>query len=137
MIYVDKWPDRIGLTYSPTPEQCREAGYELSINKPQEVLDVEKAIDEQRLRERAEHLALVISLREEYKQYINLFCTTAGIAVVDKFEDATTIVTEIEKANLANDTAKALRLTQIALSVQNLITELRRKDGDDAWERIV
>ena len=27
-------------------------------------------------------------------------------------------------------------LTQAALALQNIITELRRKDGDDAWERL-
>jgi hypothetical protein len=135
--YVNEWPRVIGMTVNPTAEQCREAGYELTANKPQDVIDAEDAAVEKAAAEQAAHDLLVSALRTQYKQYINLFCVTAGVEVVDKFEDATTIVAEIEKANAANDMAKALRLTQIAMAVQNLITELRRKDGDDAWERIV
>lgn len=136
MIYVDKWPERIGLTYNPTPEQCRAAGYELTANKPQDVTDAEQASIEQAAQEQVAHDALVAGLREQYRQAANAFCVAAGIDVVDKFEDASTIVAEIEKAFAASDVTKSLRLTQIALSLQNLITELRRKDGDDAWERV-
>ena len=42
----------------------------------------------------------------------------------------------IEAANTAENYTLALRLTQLAMALQFAITELRRKDGDDAWERI-
>jgi hypothetical protein len=134
--YVNEWPRVIGMTVNPTAEQCREAGYELTANKPQDVIDAEQAAIEQAAQEQVAHDALVAGLREQYRRAANAFCVAAGIDVVDKFEDATIITAEIEKANAGNDMMKALRLTQAALALQNIITELRRKDGDDAWERI-
>ena len=136
VIYVEAWPQRIGLTYNPSPEQCREAGYELLANRPQELIDADADAECRAAEARASADALVSALRQQYRQSANAFCQLAGIEVVDKFGDASTVATEIEKANAGEDTGKALRLTQLALAMQNLITELRRKDGDDAWERI-
>ena len=136
MHYVDQWPRRIGLIYSPTPEQCREAGYELNVNKPQDVIDAENAAEQALAEEQAAHDALVEGLRAKYRQTCNGFCQLAGIEVVDKFEDESVITTAIEAANTAENYTLALRLTQLAMALQFTITELRRKDGDDAWERI-
>ena len=136
IIYVNEWPRVIGMTVNPTPEQCRAAGYELTANKPQELIDAEAAHAAQEAQEQAAHEALVTALRTQYRQTAAGFCVIAGIEPVEKFEDATIITAEIEKANAGNDVMKALRLTQAALALQNIITELRRKDGDDAWERI-
>jgi len=135
-IYVEKWPERIGLTYSPTPEQCRAAGYELSFNKPQELIDAEAAQAAQQAQEQAAHDALVEGLRAKYRTTCNGFCQLAGIEVVDKFEDESAITAAIEAANTAENHALALRLTQMAMVLQFTLTELRRKDGDGAWERI-
>lgn len=134
--YVDQWPRRIGLIYSPTPEQCRAAGYELNVNKPQDVIDAETAHAEQTAQEHAAHDALVEGLRAKYRQTCNGFCQLAGIEVVDKFEDESVITAAIEAANTSENYTLALRLTQLALALQFTITELRRKDGDDAWERL-
>ena len=134
--YVDQWPRRIGLIYSPTPEQCRAAGYELTANKPQDVIDAENAAAQARAEEHAAHDALVEGLRAKYRQTCNGFCQLAGIEVVDKFEDESVITAAIEAANTAENYTLALRLTQLAMALQFAITELRRKDGDDAWERI-
>ena len=134
--YVDQWPRVIGMTVNPTAEQCRAAGYELVANKPQEVIDAENAAAQAQAEEQAAHDALVEGLRTQYRQTAAGFCMIAGIEPVEKFEDATIISAEIEKANAGEDVMKALRLTQAALALQNIITELRRKDGDDAWERV-
>ena len=134
--YVDQWPRRIGLVYSPTPEQCRAAGYELNANKPQDMIDAENAAAQAQAEEQAAHDALVEGLRAKYRQTCNGFCQLAGIEVVDKFEDESVITTAIEAANAAENYTLALRLTQLAMALQFAITELRRKDGDDAWERI-
>jgi len=136
IVYVDRWPERIGLTYSPTPDQCRAAGYELAANKPQELIDAEAAQAAQQAQEQAAHDALVEGLREKYRATCNGFCQLAGIEVVDKFEDDTAITAAIDAANAAENYTLALRLTQMAMALQFAITELRRKDGDDAWERI-
>ena len=134
--YVDQWPRRIGLIYSPTPEQCRAAGYELNVNKPQDVIDAENAAAQARAEEQAAHDALVEGLRAKYRQTCNGFCQLAGIEVVDKFEDESVITAAIEAANAAENHTLALRLTQLAMALQFAVTELRRKDGNDAWERI-
>jgi len=112
------------------------AGYELSVNKPQGLLDAEAAEAAQQAQEQAAHDALVEGLREKYRTTCNGFCQLAGIEAVDKFEDESTITAAIEAANTAENYTLALRLTQMAMALQFAITELRRKDGDDAWERI-
>ena len=134
--YVDEWPRVIGMTANPTAEQCRAAGYELTANKPQEVIDAGNAAAQAQAEEQAAHDALVEGLRAKYRQTCNGFCQLAGIEVVDKFEDDSTITTAIDAANTSENYTLALRLTQLALALQFTITELRRKDGDDAWERL-
>ena len=138
--YVEHWPRVIGMTANPTAEQCRAAGYELTANKPQEVIDAEQAAIEQAAQAQAEqqsaHDALVAGLRAKYRQTCNGFCQLAGIEVVDKFEDESAITAAIEAANTAENYTLALRLTQLAMALQFAIAELRRKDEDDAWERI-
>jgi hypothetical protein len=136
IIYVNEWPKVIGMTVNPTPEQCRAAGYELTANKPQDVIDAEAAQVAQAAQEQAAHDALVEGLRAKYRQTCNGFCQLSGLTVVDKFEDESVITTAIEAANTSENYTLALRLTQLAMALQFTITELRRKDGDDAWERI-
>ena len=134
--YVDQWPRVIGMTVNPTAEQCRAAGYELTANKPQDVIDAEQAAIEPAAQEQSAHDALVEGLRAKYRQTCNGFCQLAGIEVVDKFDDESVITAAIEAANTAENHTLALRLTQLAMALQFAITELRRKDGDDAWERL-
>lgn len=134
--YVEHWPRVIGMTVNPTAEQCRAAGYELVANKPQEVIDAENAAAQAQAEEQAAHDAMVEGLRVKYRQTCNGFCQLAGITVVDKFEDESVITAAIEAANTAENYTLALRLTQLAMALQFAITELRRKDGDDAWERL-
>ena len=134
--YVDEWPRVIGTTVNPTAEQCRAAGYELTANKPQDVIDAEHAAAQAQAEQQAAHDALVEGLRAKYRQTCNGFCRLAGIEVVDKFEDESVITTAIEAANATENYTLALQLTQLAMALQFAITELRRKDGDDAWERI-
>jgi hypothetical protein len=134
--YVNEWPRVIGMTVNPTAEQCREAGYELTANKPQDVIDAEAALAAQEAQEQAAHDALVEGLRVKYRQTCNGFCQLSGLTVVDKFEDESVITAAIEAANSSENYTLALRLTQLAMALQFTITELRRKDGDDAWDRI-
>lgn len=80
--------------------------------------------------------SLVVYLRNQYRTTTNNFCQLAGIEIVNKFEDSTTIIDTVNIANVSGDIMLALKLTQAAVTLQNLIIELRRIDGDDAWERI-
>ena len=134
--YVDQWPSVIGMTVNPTAEQCRAAGYELTINKPQDVIDAENAAAQAQAEQQVAHDALVEGLRAKYRQTCNGFCQLAGLPIVDKFEDESVITAAIEAANTAENYTLALCLTQLTMALQFTITELRRKDGDDAWERI-
>ena len=134
--YVDQWPSVIGMTVNPTAEQCREAGYELVANKPQDVIDAENAAAQAQAEQQSAHDALVEGLRAKYRQTCNGFCQLSGLTVVDKFEDESVVTAAIEAANSSENYTLALRLTQLAMALQFTITELRRKDGDDAWERV-
>lgn len=118
------------LISNPCAEQCQAAGYELYTEAELSAMEAEQATAN------AEHEAFVEGLRDAYRAAVHKFCQIAGIDLVDKFEDASVITTCIENANTEQDVIKALGLTQAALAIQNAITELRRKDGDDAWERI-
>ena len=73
------------------------------------------------------------ALRLEYKNTTHQFCTLAEISIVDKL-DTPDIQTQIA---IASDGIKALPLTQLAFKLFILITDLRRLDGDDAWDKIV
>ena len=131
---VAKWPESIrtenGIICNPSPEQCREAGYELYVQPPTPEQIAEQAAAE------AARVAVIEALREQYRQTCNGFCQLAGLTVVDKFEDESVITAAIEAANTAENYTLALRLTQLAMALQFAITELRRKDGDDCWDRL-
>lgn len=118
------------LISNPSAAQCQAAGYELYTEAELSAMAQEQATAD------AEHESFVEGLRDAYRAAVHKFCQIAGLEQVDKFEDATVIVSCIENANAEQDVIKALGLTQVALAIQNAITELRRKDGDDAWERI-
>ena len=141
---VTKWPTVLhtdaGIVCNPTPEQCRAAGFELAVPPTPEEFAAQaaQAAEAAAAQERMASLlaAYVDALRTAYRDACNQFCVLAGLPVVNKFEDASTVMAAIEAANAGEDTMKALKLTQLALRLDNLITELRRKDGDDAWERI-
>lgn len=136
-IKVLHWPSTIivdgGIVCNPTPEQCAAAGYELVTPPTAEEIAAQQAA---RDKAAAELRARVETLRAAYRASTNRFCQVAGITVVDKFEDEAAIQTAIEAANAAGNMAQSLALTQLALALNNAIGELRRKDGDDAWERI-
>jgi len=134
---VREWPKTIetadGIICNPTPGQCRQAGYELFVPPTaEEIAEQERIIAEQL----QAHTAEVEALRTDYRNAVAQFCTVAGIPIVAKFEDTTAIRTAIETANAGGNVQQILGLTQLALTLQNVITELRRKDGDDAWSRI-
>jgi hypothetical protein len=137
VMIVNQWPTHInidgGILCNPTPEQCRQAGYELYVQPTAE----EIAEQERLIREQMEaHTAEVEALRTDYRNAVAQFCTVAGLPIVAKFEDTTAMRMAIENANAGKNVEQILGLTQLALTLQNLITELRRKDGDDAWSRI-
>jgi len=141
---VREWPKSIetaeGIICNPTPEQCRQAGYELYVPPTAEEIaeqerDTVRIINENAIKElrRSDEIS---ALRQDYRNAVAQFCTIAGIPVVAKFEDTTAMRTAIETANAGKNVEQILGLTQLALTLQNIITELRRKDGDGAWARI-
>lgn len=136
-LLVPKWPTSIeteaGIICNPTPEQCREHGYELLVPPTAAETAATQAAAAERERVR---LAYVETLRGVYRSTALKFCALAGISAVTKFEDTSTIQAAIDIANAGQDVQKALQLTQLAMLLDNTIDELRRKDGDTAWERI-
>jgi len=134
---VNKWPETIktegGIICNPTPDQCIAAGYELHIPLTAEEL-AERAAQAQEAE--SIRMAEIEALRAQYRATVNAFCLLSGIPVVDKFESAQTVADAITAANAGGDIQQIMGLTQAALFIQNLITELRRKDFDDAWDRI-
>ena len=137
IMIVHEWPRSIRLNgvpiCNPTPDQCRQAGYELYVPPTAEEIAEQERIERERIEA---HAAEVEALRQDYRNAVAQFCTVAGIPVVAKFEDTTAMRTAIETANAGGNVQQILGLTQLALTLQNVITELRRKDGDDAWSRI-
>lgn len=137
MILVKQWPTSIntdvGIICNPSPEQCRANGYELEPEKTVEQINAENAAAEQA---ESERLAIIEKLRNQYRDDVHSFCVLAGLQVVNKFEDETAIAQAIEAANNSGNIALSLGLTQLALRIEHGINELRRKDGDDAWERL-
>ncbi len=137
IMIVREWPKTIetadGIICNPTPEQCRQSGYELFVPPTAEEIAEQERIERERIEA---HTAEVEALRQDYRTAVAQFCTVAGIPIVAKFEDTTAMRTAIETANAGGNVQQILGLTQLALTLQNLITELRRKDGDDAWSRI-
>lgn len=137
IMIVQQWPKSIatadGIICNPTPEQCIQAGYELAIPPTAEEIAQR---DAQRAQEEAERVEAIEVLRTAYRASVAQFCTLAGLPVVTKFADAQTIGDAIETANGQGDIQKSLGLTQLALRIEHLISELRRKDFDDAWERV-
>lgn len=137
IMIVREWPKTIstadGIICNPTPDQCRQAGFELYVPPTAEEMAEQERIERERIEA---HTAEVEALRQDYRNAVAQFCTVAGIPIVAKFEDTTAMRTAIETANAGGNVQQILGLTQLALTLQNLITELRRKDGDDAWLRI-
>lgn len=134
---VNSWPTTIetadGIICNPTPEQCKQAGYELAIPLTAEEI---AQIESQATQVESERIAAIESLRQDYRDAVAQFCTVAGVPVVTKFAGASDMKTIILKVNAGGDLQQIIGLGQLTDAIQNAITELRRKDGDDAWDRI-
>lgn len=130
---VNVWPTSVmtdrGLECNPSPERCRELGYELAVPPTAEEIA-------QRAQVEAERVAVIEGLRTKYRDAVHRFCVLAGLVVVDKFENENVMQQAIETANGQGDFQKSLGLTQLSLAILNAINELRRHDGGDAWARI-
>lgn len=74
----------------------------------------------------------ILAARQSYRDTTHQFCTLAGIAIVDKL-DTPQIQITIQSAGTG---PLALPLTQLAFALYVQIGDLRRLDGDDAWDRI-
>lgn len=76
--------------------------------------------------------ANVAALRAAYVNATHQFCQIAGLPVVNKLD-----VADVQKAVAdAGVSPTALPLTQLSLQLFVLINDLRRADGEDAWDRI-
>ena len=91
----------------------------------------EQAITEARAAQN-ERVARIEGLRAFYRDTTHAFCTLAEIVEVDKL-DSPDIAAAVQAAGTG---PIALPLTQLAFSLFVQIIDLRRLDGDDAWERI-
>ena len=81
----------------------------------------------------AAHDASVAAIREQYRGITRTICQLAGVAVCDKFATVGGVADVVMQYGMGDN---ALRLTQYALFLKATLDELRRMDGDDAWERI-
>ena len=139
IIYVNQWPTQLatsdGVIYNPTPEICRDNGYELESNRPPPT--PEEIAAQQAAQQAADKLAQdaldrLNAMRQSYRNIANQFCTVANIPIVDKLDIPT-----IQNALITiGQGPNALMASQLAFELYVQINELRRVDGDDAWERI-
>ena len=156
--YVAQWPDRVavegGVSFNPTPEQCRSAGYELEVNRPvvpavqapqlssNEIAQAAAAIVAAQAAAAAAAAQIeadiaaksngLIQLRMNYSSATTQFCQIAGITVTNKL-----LAQQVEDAvTAAGDTPASIMLLKLAFKLFTQITDLRRMDGDDAWERL-
>lgn len=138
MKVVYSWPVKITLEdrtiFNPSPEQCQEAGYRLYT--PEELQDREDALEAQRLLlEEAEQkrMAEVMTLRAQYREITRQTCEALDIEPLDKFES----FIEIQQLGATvSDPLVLGKVMQLALALLACDTDLKRKDGDDAWDRI-
>lgn len=77
--------------------------------------------------------AEVEAVREQYRAITRTICQLAGVAVVDKFDSVGAVADVVMQYGMGEN---ALQLTQYALFLKATLDELRRMDGDDAWERV-
>lgn len=137
-IVVYEWPKRIWLNdrtiFNPSPEQCKEAGYRLYTSE--ELQDHEDALEAQRLLlEKAEQtrMAEVLTLRTRYREITRQICEALDIEPMDKFES----FAEIQQlGSSVSDPVVLMQVMQLALALLACDTDLKRKDGNDAWDRI-
>lgn len=110
-----------------------DAGYELAIPLTAEEISEKQA---QMAQVEAERIQAIEALRKDYRDAVAQFCTIAGVPVVSKFESSAIMRDLIMQANANGNTQQIMGLTQLSIALKDIIDELRRKDGDDAWLRI-
>lgn len=77
--------------------------------------------------------ATIEAMREQYRQITRTICQLAGVAVCDKFATVGGVADVVMQYGMGEN---VIPLTQYALFLKATLDELRRFDGDDAWERI-
>lgn len=136
------------VVINPSVEQAREAGYELYT--PEELQQLEEQYlqwQQERQQAELERQQMIEALRLQYAQATLAICSLGGLDPVTKFEDASPIQAVYEgiMAQIPGEgdptvvlglLAQASQVQAHAQTIQLCITELRRHDGDDAWERI-
>ena len=75
---------------------------------------------------------VILAARQSYRDTTRQFCSLASIPVTDKL-DTPQVQLAIQSAGTGS---LALPLTQLAFALYVQIGDLRRLDGDDAWDRI-
>lgn len=81
----------------------------------------------------AVRVATIEAMREQYRQITRTICQLAGVAVCDKFASVGGVADVVMSYGMGEN---VILLTQYALFLKATLDELRRVDGDDAWERI-
>jgi hypothetical protein len=74
----------------------------------------------------------VLELREQYRQATHQLCAVAGVELMDKL----TVPEAVALVQACTAPEQAIAATQLSLMIYVLVSDLRRKDGDDAWDRI-
>lgn len=73
----------------------------------------------------------VLVLRTQYRQACNQLCQLSGQPLKDKL-----LIDEVTYMMSIIPNEYQIKATQLVVFIQALILELRRKDGDNAWDRI-
>lgn len=144
-IYVANWPDRLpvsgGVCFSPTPAQCRAAGYELEANRPPpsaaEIAAAQAAAQAAAgavATAESNRLSRLRTLLDTYHGATTNLCAIAGI------DPAVAVSNELTSAQInalcfpllddVSDTGKLKRNTKIiaiALRLENLSRTLERE----------
>ena len=74
----------------------------------------------------------ILAARQAYRDTTRRFCVVADIAVVDKL-DTPAVQSAVQAAGSG---PTAFPFTQLAFALFVQISDLRRMDGDSAWDRI-
>jgi hypothetical protein len=141
--YVQDWPKQVGGTWNPTPEQCREAGYELLANRPAADIAAEQAQQAAQAQEMADalaaHAAKVATNRAAYRVTTRALCREAGIAEVEVLTTEQIEATVLPLLEDSDSNAKIKRnVKAVAYLVKLLLLTMALKEGDgtDALDRI-
>ena len=121
------------IIINPSEEQCNAAGIYLYTPEELQQLEQQELQRQQEAQQTEQQRYMeILGLRDAYVAVVHAMCDLAGVTRVNKIEDDTGV--EALQAQVAPEDQGAFMA--LALKLLYITVDLRRADGDDAWERI-